>query len=63
MARWKNILHTTVMEYVNRYERELIILLESLFTKYCETLTSIVEERNQAATQLDNFLKELGYEG
>lgn len=62
MARWKNILHTTVMEYVNRYERELIVLLESLFTKYCETLTSIVEERNQAATQLNNFLKELGYE-
>jgi type I restriction enzyme M protein len=63
MARWKTILHSTVMEYVNRYERELIVILEGVFTKYCETLTSIVEVRDQVAIQLDNFLKELGYEG
>ena len=63
MARWKSILHTTVMEYVNRYERALIQDLENRYTKYCETLTSILDDRDQAATQLDNFLIELGYEG
>lgn len=63
MARWKNILHTTVMEYVNRYERALIQELENHYTKYCETLTAILDERDQAGTQLDNFLIELGYEG
>lgn len=63
MARWNRILHTTIMEYVNRYERELIVVLENIFTKYCETLTHILQERDSAATQLDNFLMELGYEG
>lgn len=62
MARWKKTLHTTVMEYVNRYELEIILIIEGLFTKYCETLTSIIEERDQVAIHLDNFLKELGYE-
>ena len=62
MARWKNVLHTTVMEYVNRYERALISELENRYTKYCETLTSILDERDQAATQLDNYITELGYE-
>ncbi|QGK77190.1 type I restriction-modification system subunit M [Flavobacterium sp. SLB02] len=63
MARWKTILFTTVMEYVNRYERALIQELENRYTKYCETLTAILDERDQAASQLDNFLMELGYEG
>ncbi|MGE8555648.1 MAG: type I restriction-modification system subunit M [Chryseobacterium jejuense] len=62
MARWKNILHTTVMEYVNRYERAFLQELENRYTKYKETLISILEERDQAAAQLDNFLIELGYE-
>jgi type I restriction enzyme M protein len=63
LARWKETLHTTVMDYVNRYERELIIELETRYTKYCNTLTSILNSREKAATQLNNFLMELGYEG
>ena len=62
MVRWKNILHTTVMEYVNRYERALIQELENRYTKYCETLTTILDERDHAASQWDNCLIELGYE-
>ncbi len=63
LKRWKDILHSTVMDYVNRYERELVSELENRYTKYCNTLTSILESRKIAAKQLDNFLMELGYEG
>tara|TARA_R110002050_G_scaffold195593_1_gene330441 strand:- start:38344 stop:40341 length:1998 start_codon:yes stop_codon:yes gene_type:complete len=63
LARFKETLHHTVMDYVNRYERELITELETRFTKYQNTLVSILESREQAATQLNNFLTELGYEG
>jgi len=62
MARWKSVLHTTVIEYVKRYERTLLQELENRYTKYCETLTCILDKRDQAAAQLDNFLIELGYE-
>lgn len=63
LARWQVVLYETVMDYVNRYERELIAQLETCFVKYETTLTSILNERTQAATQLDNFLMKLGYEG
>lgn len=63
LERWKDTLHTTVMDYVNRYERELITELENRYTKYCNTLTSILDSRENAAKQLDHFLMELGYEG
>jgi type I restriction enzyme M protein len=63
LERWKDTLHTTVMDYVNRYERELITELENRFIKYCNTLTRILDSRENAAKQLDHFLMELGYEG
>ena len=63
LERWKDTLHATVMDYVNRYERELITELENRYTKYCITLTSILASRENAAKQLDHFLIELGYEG
>ena len=62
LARWKTVLYTTVMDYVNRYERELITELENRYGKYENTLTHILKEREDAANQLDNFLMELGYE-
>jgi type I restriction enzyme M protein len=62
LARWKETLHLTVMDYVNRYERELISELENRYTKYSTTLTSILDSRETAAQQLDHFLMELGYE-
>jgi type I restriction enzyme M protein len=63
LARWQSILYDTVMDYVNRYECELIAQLETRFVKYETTLTTIIDDRTKAATQLDNFLMELGYEG
>lgn len=63
LKRFKETLHNTVMDYVNRYERELIAELETRFTKYQNTLVSILDEREEAASQLNNFLMELGYEG
>jgi type I restriction enzyme M protein len=62
LERWKETLHNTVMDYVNRYERELVTELENRYTKYCNTLTSILDSRENAAKQLDHFLMELGYE-
>jgi len=62
LTRWKATLHSTVMDYVNRYEREFIAELENRFTKYQHTLTSILDSRETAATQLNHFLMELGYE-
>ena len=63
LQRFKETLHTTVMDYVHRYERALITELENRFTKYQHTLVSILNEREQAAHQLQTFLTELGYEG
>jgi type I restriction enzyme M protein len=63
LSRWNDILHSTVMEYVNRYERALVLELETRFVKYSNTLNSILESRESAARELDGFLKELGYEG
>ncbi|WP_288955220.1 type I restriction-modification system subunit M [uncultured Polaribacter sp.] len=63
LTRFKAVLHHTVMDYVNRYERALITELETRFTKYQNTLVDILDSRTQAANQLDNFLMELGYEG
>ncbi|WP_405350445.1 type I restriction-modification system subunit M [Nonlabens sp. Asnod3-H03] len=63
LARFKATLHDTVMDYVNRYERALIAELETRYTKYQNTLVSILDGRTKAADQLNNFLTELGYEG
>ena len=63
LTRFKETLHDTVMDYVNRYERALITELETRFSKYQNTLVSILDRRSQAANQLNNFLTELGYEG
>lgn len=62
LARWKLTLQETVMDYVNRFERNLISELENRFVKYEHTLTGILDEREEAAEELSGFLKELGYE-
>ncbi|MDZ7848134.1 MAG: N-6 DNA methylase [Owenweeksia sp.] len=62
LGRWKQTLESTVMDYVNRYERSLVQELESRFTKYRHTLTGILQEREAAAEELNGFLMELGYE-
>ncbi len=61
LARWERMLYSSIMEYVHRYERQLISELENRYTKYQNTLTDIMKERDAAAKQLDRFLQELGY--
>lgn len=63
MARWKLTLQHTVMDYVSRFERTLVQEIEKRYTKYCETLKGILQDRNTATNKLDNYLIELGYEG
>ena len=63
LKRWKAVLHDTVMDYVMRYEREILQELEQRFSKYEQQLISILDERSKSAKQLDNYLIELGYEG
>jgi type I restriction enzyme M protein len=63
LTRWKSTLQNTVMDYVSRYERIFLSDLETRFVKYQETLTSVLNERDEAANLLSNFLNELGYEG
>ena len=62
LSRWKETLENTVMDYVNRYERQLIYELEKRFEKYKNTLNEILNNREQASNQLSTFLSELGYE-
>ena len=63
LERWEEVLSSTVLDYVNRYERALVNELETRFAKYNHTLNSILADRQTASTQLSNFLTELGYEG
>jgi type I restriction enzyme M protein len=61
LARWKETLESTVMDYVNRFERGFISDVEVFHDKYSETLTSLLDARNTASDKLDEFLVELGY--
>lgn len=63
LQRFKDTLHTTIMDYVYRYERALLTELGNRFTKYQDTLVNILDEREEAADQLQTYLTELGYEG
>lgn len=62
LKRWNATLHITVMDYVNRYERRFIQELENRFSKYENTLTSILDSRETASKTLNKYLEELGYE-
>lgn len=62
LARWKGILHTTIMAYVADYQREFLSRLENLWDKYTTTINEILGERKKAGEELNRFLGELGYE-
>ncbi|MDT0651324.1 hypothetical protein [Autumnicola edwardsiae] len=42
---------------------EYIATVQNLHIKYAVTLKDILEKRDREAEQLNNYLKELGYEG
>jgi len=62
LARWKEVLHTTIMTYVADYQRVFLNRVENLYEKYTVTINEILEEREKESAQLAGFLKELGYE-
>jgi type I restriction enzyme M protein len=63
LARWKSVLHNTVMSYVEQFEREFLQSITGIFTKYDVTLNKTLEKRTTASDKLNNYLTELGYEG
>jgi len=62
LQRWEATLTTKVNEHLVRYSRDLRTALEKLWDKYDQPLHRILQERDNAATELSKYLKELGYE-
>ncbi|HNQ44118.1 MAG TPA: N-6 DNA methylase, partial [Candidatus Cloacimonadota bacterium] len=62
LARWEITLYAKVNDYLIQYSRQFRTALESLWEKYDQPLHSILKERDAAASELANYLKELGYE-
>jgi len=62
LARFKRLLTDQFDGYLRQYQRAFIAAIENLWSKYAVTTKQILAERDQEAAQLDEFLKELGYE-
>ena len=62
MARWFRTLQSTINSYLEIHSRKLQQAIEAMYDKYTVTLSDILEERDKATTELNKYLKELGYE-
>ncbi len=62
LTRWEKTLYAKVDDYLIQYSRQLRSALENLWEKYDQPLQSILKERDVAALELANYLKELGYD-
>lgn len=62
MQRWEATLYSNVKEHLIQYSRNLRSAIEKLLDKYDQPLHRILQERDNAATELSKYLKELGYE-
>lgn len=62
LERWEKTLYAKVNDYLIQYCRQFRTALESLWAKYDQPLHSIIKERDEAASELASYLKELGYE-
>ena len=62
LERLQRVLTERFDGYLREYQRELIADVENLWSKYAVTTKTILNDRDAEATQLDDFLKELGYE-
>jgi type I restriction enzyme M protein len=62
LARLRRVLGERLDEYLRQYQRGLVVAVETLWDKYAVTTKQILADRDREATQLDKFLKELGYE-
>lgn len=61
LERFYRSLVTLYTGYLSQYRNHFIQRIENLYDKYAVTLTEIQSEREQAAQELDGYLKELGY--
>lgn len=61
LARFRRVLGERLDDYLRQYQRGLVAAVENLWDKYAVTTKQILADRDREATQLDVFLKELGY--
>ena len=62
LDRFHRLLTKTFETYLRADQRACLAALENLHDKYAVTLKQIEAERDAAATMLEGFLRELGYE-
>ena len=62
LERFQRLLTEQFDGYLRQYQRAFIAAVENLWQKYAVTTKQILAERDQEAAQLNQFLKELGYE-
>ena len=62
LERFQRLLTEQFDGYLRQYQRAFIAAVENLWDKYAVTTKEILAERDEAAAQLDSFLKELGYD-
>lgn len=62
LERFKRLLTEQFDGYLRQYQRAFIAAVENLWQKYAVTTKQILAERDREAAQLNQFLKELGYE-
>jgi type I restriction enzyme M protein len=62
LERFQRLLTEQFDSYLRQYQRGFIAAVENLWQKYAVTMKKLLAGRDQAATQLDIFMKELGYE-
>ena len=62
LGRFKKLLIEQFESYLRQYQRAFIAGAENLWTKYAVTAKQIIAERDKESSQLNAYLKELGYE-
>jgi len=62
LQRFKQELDNEYSAYIRAYLQGLTKAIENLWDKYAVTMKETLAERDKVAGELDNFLKELGYE-
>ena len=62
LARFQRLLSEQFEGYLRQYQRAFIAAVENLWDKYAVTTKQILAERDREAAQLNQYLKELGYE-
>ncbi len=62
LKTWNSVLHQTINGYLQTHNRQLLLAIENLHSKYTLPLHCILTEREKETALLNKFLIELGYE-